>query len=161
MLLEQAGLDPDDLAPALLAFAAAKQQAQVAPPEKGKSIYQEKELIYDDENSFIYRRGDTKSGIYYLRIYDSISKTPFIKSLKTKDRVRAITTAREIYQDVKGKIERGDRLKTITTEELVKIYLENESKRITVIPKEGITPNRFRTKKYYLGTEDFLKLQLH
>ena len=82
LLLDQAGLDPDDLAPALLAFAAAKKQIQ-APPEEGRSIYQDKELIYDDENSFIYRRGDTKGGRYYLRIYDSISKTPYIKSLKT------------------------------------------------------------------------------
>ena len=151
LLLDQAGLDPDDLAPALLAFAAAKKQTQ-APPEEGRSIYQDKELIYDDENSFIYRRGDTKGGRYYLRIYDSISKTPYIKSLKTTDRVRAITTAREIYQDIKGKIERGDRLKTITTAELVKLYLEKESKKITDVPKEGITPSRFRMKKYYTNT---------
>ena len=158
LLLDKAGLDPDDLAPALLAFAAAKTATQ-APPEKGRSIYQEKELIYDDENSFIYKRGDTKSGKYYLRIYDSISKRPFIKSLKTTDRIRAITTAREIYQDVKGKIERGDRLKTITTEELVKIYVEKESKKITTIPREGITPNRFRFKKYYLSVWlEYIKL---
>ena len=38
LLLDQAGLDPDDLAPALLAFAAAKKQIQ-APPEEGRSIY--------------------------------------------------------------------------------------------------------------------------
>ena len=132
LLLDKAGLDPDDLAPALLAFAAAKTATQ-APPEKGRSIYQEKELIYDDENSFIYKRGDTKSGKYYLRIYDSISKRPFIKSL--------------------------DRLKTITTEELVKIYVEKESKKITTIPREGITPNRFRFKKYYLSVWlEYIKL---
>ena len=104
LLLDKAGLDPDDLAPALLAFAAAKQQPRHHQRKAGAST--KKELIYDDENSFIYKRGDTKSGKYYLRIYDSISKRPFIKSLKTTDRIRAITTAREIYQDVKGKIER-------------------------------------------------------
>ena len=58
LLLDKAGLDPDDLAPTLLAFAAAKTATQ-APPEKGRSIYQE-ELIYDDENSFIYTKETLK-----------------------------------------------------------------------------------------------------
>lgn len=150
LLLEQAGIDPEDVAPALMAFATAK-QATAPLPKKDKRIYQEKELIYDDESSFIFKRGDTKGGWYYLRVYDPISKIPFIKSLKTKDRIKAIASARTIYQDVKGKIERGDRLRTITTEELVKLYLEKESKKITDIPKEGITSGRYRTKNYFLG----------
>ena len=150
LLLDQAGIDPEEVAPALLAFAAAK-QATAPAPVKEKRIYQDKELIYDDESSFIFKRGDTKGGWYYLRIYDPSSKTPFIKSLKTKDRIKAIASARTIYQDIKGKIERGDRLRTITTEELVKLYLEKESKKITDIPKEGITSGRFRIKNYYLG----------
>jgi integrase len=158
LLLDQAGLDADDITPALLAFAAAK-KATAAPPEQGRSIYQDKELIYDDESSFIYKRGDTKSGKYYLRIYDPVSRKPFIKSLKTTDRIRAITTAREIYQDIKGRIHRGEKLKTITSSELVKIYLDKESKKVTDIPKEGITPSRFRMKQYYASTWlEYIKL---
>ena len=148
-LISAYGLDAADLVAAIQNLAVAK-QATAPPPEKGKSIYQDKETIYDDEHAFIYRRGDTATKRYYLRIYDENNRKPFIKALGTTDRVRAIATARSIYQDIKGKIERGERLKTITTEELISLYLETLRKKITNTPRLGVTPESFRVKQYYL-----------
>ena len=97
---------------------------------------------------WIYRRGDTKAKTWYLRIFDDKSKKPFVKSLQTQDHTKALTKARLIYQEVKGKIDRGERLHSITSQELVKKYLN--SLHITEIPHEGVTPDSFRVKKYYL-----------
>ena len=79
------GVDAATLATALQSIAEVKQSTAPAP-DADKSIYQEKELVYDDECAYIYRRGDTKRRIYYLRIYDNNSKEPYVKSLQTTDR---------------------------------------------------------------------------
>jgi hypothetical protein len=60
-LLEEAGLDPADLLTALTAFAEAK------------------ELVYEDESAFIYRRGNTTNKVYYLRYYDKKTKKPSLQ----------------------------------------------------------------------------------
>ena len=148
-LIAAYGLDASDLVAAIQNLAAAKQATQ-QPPEQGRSIYQDKETIYDDEHAFIYRRGDTTTKRYYLRIYDENSRKPFIKALNTTDRVKAISTARGIYQEIKGKIERGERLKSITTTELANLYLNHIQKKITTIPRQGITPESYKVKEYYL-----------
>lgn len=151
-LLNAAGLEPKDFLTALQAVAEAKRATEKnQETTKDKNIYQEKELVYDDENAFIYRRGGTAGKVYYLRIYDKQRKKPFIKSLGTKDRIKAITTARLIYQDIKGKISRGERLKAITTEELISIYTGKLREKITNIPRQGITPETFKLKQYFLG----------
>ena len=103
------------------------------------------------EDCFIFRRGTTKKKIWYLRIYDEKSGKPYIKSLRTTDKIKAITSARLLFSEITGKLSRGERIKTITTGELIKIYLDLESRRVTEIPKDGITPNRFRVKKQYLS----------
>ena len=149
-LLDASGVDAATLATALQSIAEVK-QSTAPEPDADKSIYQEKELVYDDEYAYIYRRGDTKKRIYYLRIYDNQSKQPYVKSLQTTDRVKAITKARILYQDVKGKIDRGERVRAITSKELVAEYLKGEEMKITPTPRQGITPNRFRVKKYYLA----------
>lgn len=147
-LLQGAGLEPADLLTAITALAQAK-KATAKPTGQGKSIYQDKELVYEDENAFIYRRGDTTNKIYYLRFYDKKTKKPYIKSLGEKDRVKALTKARLIYQDIRGKVDRGERIKTITTPELVKIHLEQYKKKITNIPRQGLTPESYRLKEYH------------
>jgi integrase len=149
-LLQGAGLEPADLLTALTTLAESK-KATETPPETGRSIYQDKELVYEDESAFIYRRGDTRNKIYYLRFYDKKRKKPFVKSLGYTDRVKALTKARLIYQHLQGKVDRGERLKTITSPELVKIHLERYEKKVTDIPRQGITPETFRRYKLYLS----------
>jgi integrase len=149
-LLDESGVDATTLAAALQSIATAARIT--APPEefRGK-VYLNKELIYDDENAYIYQRNDTKKKYYYLRMWDRKSKKPFIKSLGTNDRARAVTSARIIYQEVKGKIEKGERIRNITTAEMIVIYLQGEELKITDVPRQGITAGRFRTKKYFLN----------
>lgn len=158
-LLEAAGLDANDLATAIATLADAKQAAK-AKEEVSKSIYQEQETIYDDENATIYRRGDTKRKIYYLRIYDKSSSKPYVKSLNTTDRTKAITKARLLYQEIIGKIDRGENLKSPLPEALIEEYIKDQEKRVSTIPKQGITPEVLRLKKYYLRNwMDYLKSQ--
>lgn len=149
------GLDPDLLSDAYATLLEAQQVAATNETSKStakglrtKKNYLDKQLVYDDEQAWIYRRGDTKAKTWYLRIFDEKSKKPFVKSLGTQDHTRALTKARLIYQEVKGKIDRGERLHSITSEELVERYLN--SLHVTEIPHEGVTPDSYRVKKYYL-----------
>ena len=148
LLSSVSGLSPDDLTTALQAASDARQS--VSPESSKKSVYQDRELVYDDEQAFIFRRGTTKSRIFYIRIYDSRSKRPFVKSLGVTDRVAALTKARLIYQEIKGKVERGERLKSLTNRELVRLWEAKLEKTVTDIPRQGITPDTFKLKRYFL-----------
>ena len=112
-----------------------------------KKNYLNKELIYDDETAFMYQRGDTKTKIYYLRIFDVKSRRPYVKSLGTTDHAKALVKARTIYQEIKGKIVRGERLRSITTPELIDMYLN--TLHITDIPHEGVTPDTLKLKSIF------------
>ena len=151
------GLDPDLLGDAYATLQQAKKTAETHPDIRSnskvsrvatKKNYLDKELVYEDESAFIYRRGDTKKKTWYLRIFDEKSRKPFVKSLGHTDYARALTKARTIYQEVKGKIDRGERLHTIASAELVKKYLD--SLHVTDIPHAGVTPGTFSLKRYYL-----------
>lgn len=150
------GLDPDLLSDAYSTLQEAQQVAATSPALTAKvggvatkKNYLDKQLVYDDEQAWIYRRGDTKAKTWYLRIFDDKSKKPFVKSLQTQDHTKALTKARTIYQEIKGKIDRGERLHSVTSSELVEKYLN--SLHITEIPHEGVTPESLRVKKYYLS----------
>jgi len=147
-LLDASGVTDEELKQALEALAIERRVKPPAPDAKG-GVYLDKELIYDDENAFIYRRNDTKKKYYQIRIWDAKSKKPFIKSLGTADRSAAIVAARQIYKEISGKIERGEKLKSVTNKELFTEYWRRQEQLVTDIPKAGITPNRFRVKKYY------------
>ena len=80
-LLDATGVDAATLATALETIAAAKGALPKAEPAAAASagkVYLNKELIYDDETAFIYQRNDTKNKYYYVRIWDSKSKKPYI-----------------------------------------------------------------------------------
>ena len=126
-------------------------QRRTASDEAGsrKKNFIDKELIYEDEHAFLYKRGDTKRNTYYLRIYDDLRKKPYVKSLGTTDRAKALVTARTIYQEIKGKIDRGERITSITSEELIKKYLETIY--VTDVPHKGCTPATLKLKKYFLS----------
>ena len=152
------GLDPDLLADAYSTLKAGSEigseQKELSQTRSGqggrhsKKNYLNKELIYEDEQAFIYQRGDTVKKTYYLRIFDQQSKKPYVKSLATTDRSRAVVKARTIYQEIKGKIDRGERLRSITSSELVEMYLK--SIHISETPHHGVTPGAYRLKKYFL-----------
>jgi len=150
LVASAAGVLPQDLQTALTAAADARRDLETSASES-KAVYQDRELVYDDETAFIFRRGTTKSRTYYIRIFDSQSRRPFVKSLRETDRVAALAKARVIYQEIKGKVTRGERLKSVTNKELTRLYLEKIERKVTTIPQQGITPETLRLKKYFLG----------
>lgn len=150
--LAEQGIDLSEVVSAMQVQQEAKAIAErwKKPETKENSIFQEKELIYEDDNAFIYRRGDTKKRTYYIRINDPSARKPYIASLGTTNRHIAHTKAMEIYKDIKGKIVRGERIKSITSKELVELYLKDLSGKVTNVPKEGIVPETYRVKTYLL-----------
>jgi hypothetical protein len=143
------GVDVNELETALNAIKTAKKQALKADEGKYKN-YLDKTPVYEDRDAYIYKRGDTKSGIWYFRIFDNKTNKPIFKSLKTTDKTTALATARVLYIEIKGKIERGEKLKTISAKELVEEWLKRLEKEITTIPHEGITPDTFKQKRFFM-----------
>lgn len=151
-LLEQAGLDAADLLSAITTLAAAKKTASEKVVKEGeKKNVIDKEEVYPGESAIIYRRGDTKTNIYYFRTYDRRSKRQYVKSLETTDRVKALSKARLLFQEIRGKIEKNERIRSITTEELIEKHLKNLKPRITNVPHMGITEGTLRNKVYFLS----------
>ena len=142
-------VDVDELETALGAIKTAK---EVSPKndDEGYKFYKEKCLVYEDREAFIYQRPDRKKKTWYFRIYDDKRKKPVVKSLKTEDRTAALASARVLYIEIKGKIERGERLKQITPTELVELWLAKLSTTITTIPHQGITPKTFKQKRSFM-----------
>ena len=150
-LITSAGFDAGDLQTALLAIQEAKNQKQQQVEAGTNKFFLDKTLVYEDVDAFIFRRADSKSGRYYFRLYDENTKKPLVRSLRTSDKIQALASARLMYMDVKGKINRGERIRGITTNELIKIRTNQLKKIVTDIPHQGITPETFRVKQYYLS----------
>jgi integrase len=121
-------------------------------PATGNKIFQDKLFLYPgSEDAYIFRHGTTKSKNYYLRIYCKETKQSYKKSLKTANTEEAIVKARGIYAETYGKLSRGEKTKSLTTETLISLYLEREQKRISPLPKAGITQETFEGKRQYLS----------
>ena len=153
-LLEQAGLGAEDLLVAISTLANAKKAAEEKKEKEDntpKKNVLEKEYVYQGEEAIIYKRGDTKSNQYYFRCYDKKSKKQYIKSLGTTDRTTALYKARTLFQEIQGKIAKGERVRSITTKELVKLRIEGLKKIVSDIPHQGITPETLKLKKYFLS----------
>ena len=52
---------------------------------------------------------------------------------------------------ISGKIEKGERLKQITTDELIAIWDKYLQSKITTTPHKGIVPKTYKSKRYWLG----------
>lgn len=147
-LLAEAGVDGSSLATALEAIKLAK---ETTIQETGDlKFFADKTHVYEDQEAFIYRRGDSKSGKFYFRIYDEKSKKPIYRSLRTSDKIKALAAARVLFIEIKGKIARGEKIKTVTTSDLIQIYNSKIESRISEIPRQGITPENARLKRYFL-----------
>ena len=159
-LLESAGVDTNDFDSALTALTVAKKQN----PKKantGKKNYVDKTAVYDDVDAFIYQRGDTKSGIWYFRIWDKRRQKAVFRSLKTTSKELALTTAKQLYRDIAGKIERNERLKQINTYELCDMWDTFLQSQISDIPHMGIVPKTYASKRYWINNwKEYIK-ELH
>jgi integrase len=155
-LLDSRGLDAGDLVDAIRMLADAKQKAGKvpAPDELGMKVCGDKEYLYAGfTDAWIYRNNKTQGRNYYLRVKEK-GKAPFVKSLDTSERSEALVKGRLLYQEVRGKIQRGEKIKSVTTDQLIEKYLTSVSKNITSIPKAGLVQRTYDCKVIYL---DFWK----
>ena len=114
--------------------------------KKDLKIYKDKEFVFETrQDCFIYRDNRTKSGNYYIRIYDALTKKEFSKSLRTPNRHQALVAAEILYREKRDKLTRGVRMTSITTAELIDLYLKKRAKEISPIPHTGITQESYDT----------------
>jgi len=150
-LLEIKGLDISDFIDVINALGKIKERdaAKNTIEEQSKpetKHYLDKEFVFDTRRDvFIYRSGATKSGRYYIRIYDDKSKKDFVQSLRTTNRIEALSKAEQIYAEKKNALRRGTKITSINTKELIRIYTTERLKTLTSIPHQGITKESFNT----------------
>ena len=93
---------------------------------------------------------NTKNKTWSIRIWDTKRKKPLIKSLRTIDQSTAMTLARDMYMTytTRGAI----RLATdsITTKELVALYIQKRREEVSANPQEGITARSLNTEEQRL-----------
>jgi len=150
-LLDTKGLDASDFIDVINALANIKKRdakkieaEEQKQEEKRNKIYVDKEYVYDTRTDVsIYRDGRTKSGRYFVRIYDDKSKRVFSQSLRTSNRIEALAKAEQIYRENKDALRRGVKLVSINTKELIRLYTNERLKVITNIPHTGITTSSF------------------
>ena len=146
-LIEKVGLEKLNIA--LNELSNAEKISPIQTKKENKN-YKNKTLVFDDENCCIYQRGDVKSGIWYFRLFDAKQGRPIFKSLKTVDQTKAMVQAKSLYMDFLGKINRGESLRNITTEELLEMQDEWNKNRISTITHDGITQDTYKVRKGFL-----------
>jgi len=143
-------LSPEDLLLVLSSVVSLKNKKK-EEGQKGNKVITEKIYLWENtKDSYIYRDGRTKGGNYYLRIYCRETKKVFSKSLRTSSREEGIVLGRKMYSETYGKLIRGEKTKSLTTKDLINLYLKREEQRISPIPKTGITKETFKQKGQYL-----------
>ena len=142
-------LTPEDLLMVLSSVVSLKKKRE--EETQGNKVIQDKIYLWENtKDSYIYRDGRTQGGNFYLRIYCRETKKVFSKSLRTSSREEGIVLGRKMYSETYGKLIRGEKTKSLTTKDLVQTYLEREERRISPIPKTGITIQTYNQKKQYL-----------
>ena len=106
-LLESRGLDAADFIDTLNLLSAIKKRDEKNAAketekqgEKGLKIFGDKEYVFETRSDvFIYRDNRTKSGRYYVRIYDAKTKKVHSESLRTTNRIEALAAAEKLYRE--------------------------------------------------------------
>lgn len=150
-LLNTKGLDAGDFIDVINALANIKKRdakkledEEQKQQEKQKKIYVDKEYVYETRQDIcIYKDGRTKSGRYYVRIYDEKTKKVFSQSLRTTNRIEALAKAEQLYRETKHAMSRGVKLVSINTKELIRLYTNDRLKVISDTPHSGITKGSF------------------
>ena len=167
-LLDANGLDAGDLLNAIVVIADAKkikQEVDKKEVEEPKpKIIQEKTFIYPNiTDAYIFRYGRTKSKNYYLRIYDEKTKRSIVRSLKTPSFQDALVKSQVIYREQKDALLKGRKLNSITTAELIELYLKYQEDRRSTIPHSGIMKGgiKLSTQRTKLWLQYITELKLH
>ena len=167
-LVDKEGYDPEQIITVLNALNAIKRNdakkkhGEETQPEQPK-LFLDKEFIYETRDDvYIYRDARTKKKGYYIRIYDPKTQKHWTKSLRTTNRMVAMTAAEQIYAEKKGRLSFGVRPESITCRELVAMYQAERRKELTNIPHQGITPRSFDTLCNHIKLwEEYIKEKGH
>jgi hypothetical protein len=71
----------------------------------------------------------------------------FRQSLRTKDKVKAIADAEEMYEDIKYMKRRGKKIYSISIKQAVAMYIEDKAKYVGIDGANGIVEGRFMAKQ--------------
>jgi integrase len=80
-----------------------------------------------------------------VRIYDAKTRRDFNQSLRTTNRVEALSKAEMLYAERRDALRKGIRATSINTKELIRIYINERAKTVTTIPHQGITKESLST----------------
>ena len=143
--LESLGIKSDDLLRVGRQVSEEKKKAdllsqQIAKGKENKVTTNEIIVFDHTPHCKIFQDGrNTKIKTWSVRIWDTKRKKPIIRSLRTIDQSLALTLARDMFMTytTRGAI----RLSTdsITTKELVALYIQKRRGDISANPQEGIT----------------------
>ena len=158
-LLDSRGLDAGDFIDVINALGKIKkrdEEKQIKEEEKAdkskNKFIKDKEYVYDTRTDiFIYKNGETKSGRYYVWIYDEKTRRRFTQSLRTTNRIEALAKAEELYREHKDALRKGVKLTSINTNELIRLYQKERRTELTNIPHQGITHESFNTLVKHLN----------
>ena len=107
-LLSSAGYDTNQLNVALDVLKNAKEQSLVDKKEENV-FWLDKTFIYEDiDDCFIYRRADSVSGRWYLRLYDEKNNKPVVRSLKTTDKIKIMASS--VISDISTHLNLGKKI---------------------------------------------------
>ena len=144
--LESLGIKSDDLLRVGRQVSEEKKKAgllsqQIAKGKENKVTTNKIRVFDHDPYCTIFQDGrNTKNKTWSVRIWDPKRKKPTTRSLRTIDQSTALTLARDIYMkfSTRGAI----RLSTdsITTKELVALYIQKRRGEVSDNNQEGITP---------------------
>jgi integrase len=95
----------------------------------------------------IYQRTKNSGDVYQFRMYIREERRYVVKSLQTRDKDIAIERAKRLYIEYKSKELSGEKLFSITSEQLVQSYLEYQE-------------DRFRSSQISVGRLSGIKTQL-
>ena len=164
------GLDASDFIDVINALSNIKKREQEkiekeeeAEEKKENKIYTNKRFLYESrQDVFIYQDGRTKSGRWYIRIYEEKTKKVFSKSLRTTNEIEALAQAQKIFEENKERMRKGVKLVSLNTKGLIDYYLKWRFQQRTHIPHSGITytsyDNLIKKLKYW---EEYINEKKH
>ena len=106
------------------------------------------EVFTGEDRIYLYKRPTSDKYQLYIK---TDSEGVIRQSTKTSDLNLALELARNRWYEIQARQQSGKRVKKEKKLfEFIEEYLEQESKRISDIPKKGITAESFRVKKNQL-----------
>mgnify|MGYP001173326953 FL=1 len=139
------GISPDDILRGTRKALEEKKKTDIIAQQiaqgKENSVTKNQTMVFDyTTDCKIFQDGrNTKIKTWSVRIWDRKRKKPIIRSLKTVDKATALTLARDMYMTFTTRGAVYLSTDSITTKELVALYIQKRRGEVSPNPQEGIT----------------------